>query len=352
MNIGIPKEIKTEEYRVAILPSTVSVLTEKQHRVLIEAGAGTGAGIPDREYIRAGAEIVRAAALIYRESELIVKVKEPQPAEYEFLQEGQIIFTFFHFAANAEMTEVLKQKKVNCIAYELVEENGSFPLLKPMSEIAGKLAPQQVAKYLEKEYGGKGILLSGASGVKKGKIVIIGGGVVGFSAAEIALGMGAEVVILEKNPGRKEILQKELPECRVLQSSPEVIKDQIKNADGVIGAVMIAGKRAPVVIEKEDLQSMEEGTVLVDVAIDQGGCFCTSRVTNHKQPVFTEDGIVHYCVANLPGIVPRTSAFALSRVTEPYVLLLADSGLKATETNLPLKYGLALKEGKIVSEKL
>jgi len=282
-----------------------------------------------------------------------VKVKEPQPTEYQLLQEGQIIFTFFHFAANLQMTKVLLEKKVDCIAYELVEKDGCLPILTPMSEIAGRLAPQQAAKYLEKEYGGKGILLSGATGVKPGKVVIIGGGVVGFNAAKISAGLGAQVVILEINEKKIKYLKKTLPaNCKVVSSNRENIKKEIKNVDAVIGAVLISGVRAPILLKREDLKEMEPGTVLVDVAIDQGGCFETSRGTTHRNPIYLLDGIVHYCVANMPGIVPRTSTYALSCATTPYILLLAEKGVKITQENLELKSGLAIQRGEIVNKSL
>ncbi|MFH0797617.1 MAG: alanine dehydrogenase [Candidatus Omnitrophota bacterium] len=353
MTIGIPKEVKVEEYRVGILPDTVSLLAQKGHQVLVGKSAGLGAGIRDEDYERAGAEIVSEASRIYRRSELVVKVKEPQPAEYQLLHEGQIVFTFFHFAANLEMTKVLLEKKVDCIAYELVEKNGCLPILTPMSEIAGRLAPQQTAKYLEKEYGGKGVLLSGATGVKPGKVVIIGGGVVGFNAATISAGLGAQVVILEINEKKIKYLKKNLPaNCKVVPSSRENIKKETKDADAVIGAVLISGARSPILLKREDLKEMEPGTVLIDVAIDQGGCFETSRPTTHRNPVYLLDGIVHYCVANMPGGVPRTSTYALSYATAPYVLLLAEKGNRTTEQNPDLKKGLAIHNGKIVAKSL
>ncbi|MCM8808548.1 MAG: alanine dehydrogenase [Candidatus Omnitrophica bacterium] len=352
MIIGIPKEIKEEEYRVAILPKTVKKLVKKKHKVIIERNAGLGAGIKDIDYEKSGAEICEEHSYIFKNSELIIKVKEPLPLEYDLLQEGQILFTFFHFSSNKEMTETLIKKKATCIAYELLEENGVFVILKPMSEIAGKLSVQQGMKYLEKEYGGKGILLSGAEGVKCGKVVILGGGNVGYNAAKIADSIGAEVTILEINEVRMKFLKKVLPKVKILYSNEKNIKDSIKKADLIIGAVLIPGRRPPKLIKKEDLKIIEEGTVMIDVSIDEGGVFETSHPTTHKQPIYNYEGIIHYCVPNIPGIVPRTSTFALCNVTEKYILQLANKGIKSIETSYGLKTGLAILNGEIVNPKL
>ncbi len=352
MIIGIPKEIKEEEYRVGILPKTVKKLVKKGHKVLVEKNAGIGAGIKDQDYEKEGAEIVEDHSYIFKNSELIIKVKEPLPPEYDLLNEGQIIFTFFHFSSNKEMTKKLIEKKVTCFAYELVEENGELIILKPMSEIAGKLSIQEGMKYLEKEYGGKGVLLSGAEGVKKGKVVILGGGTVGYNAAKIAYSLGAEVTILEINEKKMKFLKREFPSAKVLYSNGRNIKNSIKKADLIIGAVLIPGRRPPILIKKEDLKLMENGTVMVDVSIDEGGVFETSRPTTHKEPIYIYEGIIHYCVPNIPGVVPKTSTFALCNITEKYVLKLADKGLDSIKTSHGLKTGLSIKNGDIVNPKL
>ncbi len=353
MVIGIPKEKKTEEYRVGGLPETVALLREKGHTVVVETHAGIGAGIEDNDYVRAGAEICTTAKQVYERSQLIVKVKEPLPEEYPFLKSEHILFTFFHFSANIKMTETLVSKNVHCFAYELVEDKGVFPILAPMSEIAGRLAPQQGAKYLEKAYGGKGVLLSGGSNSRKGKVVIMGGGVVGMNAGLISYGMGAEVVIIEISSTRIKYLEKHFGnKYRIVQSCRENIEREIKNVDVVVGAVMVAGTRAPRLLSKEDLKMIEPGSVLVDVAIDQGGCFETSRPTNHLQPIFIEQGIIHYCVTNMPGIVPRTSTYALVAATTPYIVMLADKGIAATKENTPLSKGYAVGNGKIISDRI
>ena len=325
MIIGVPKEIKEEEYRVALLPSTAKKLVEKGHQVLIEKDAGAGSGIKDKEYLKAGAEILNKAEEIFKRAELIVKVKEPQEKEYPLLWEGQIIFTFFHFAAARKLTEAMIKRKIVALAYETVQkDDGSLPLLIPMSEIAGKLASQEGAKYLEKPFGGKGVLLGGVSGVAPGKVLIIGAGTVGENAATVAAGMGADVILLDINLERLRHLKGILPaNVKLIYSNPATLKKYLKKADLVIGAVLIPGAKAPQLISREMLKLMEPGTVLVDVAIDQGGCFETSRPTTHQEPTYVVDGIVHYCVANIPGAVARTSTFALCNSTSPYLLLLA-----------------------------
>jgi alanine dehydrogenase len=351
MVIGVPKEIKPEEYRVGMLPETVSMLVKKGHRVLVESNIGEGINVTDKQYAQAGAEVCDNPADIWK-SGLIVKVKEPLPSEYSFFREGQIIFTFFHFASNPEMTGVLLKKRLNCFAYELVEKNGHLPVLTPMSEIAGKLAVHQGAKYLEKGYGGKGICLSGATGVKKSKVVIIGGGVVGTNAAKVAAGMGADVVIMDISQEKIRSLKKTMRGCRAILSNSENIRKEIRDADVVIGAVLVSGAKAPRVLTRDDLKIMEEGTVMVDVAIDQGGCFETSHPTTHKEPIYKKDGIIHYCVANIPGIVPRTSTYALVAATTPYIMLLADYGTAASQKSKPLDRGYALANGRILHKSL
>jgi alanine dehydrogenase len=351
MIIGVPKEIKEEEYRVGLLPDGVSILRKRGHSVLVEKGAGEGAGIKDEEYAKRGAEIALSAKEIFQRADLIVKVKEPQPSEYNLLQEGQILFTYFHFASSRSMTEALLKRKTTAIAYEMVEENGVLPLLLPMSEIAGRLAPQEGAKYLEKEYEGKGVLLSGATGVSPARVIVIGGGTVGLNSAIISAGMGAEVYILDINLDRLRYLRNILPSnVKLLYSDSESLRKVLKEADLVIGAVLIPGTRAPILLTEEDLKIMEEGTVLVDVSIDQGGCFQTSKPTTHKNPVYLKDGIVHYCVANIPSAVAKTSSYALCYATFPYLLSLAEEGMKALEEeNSALKKGLCLHKGRITS---
>ena len=355
MIIGVPKEIKEEEYRVALLPSTAKKLVEKGHQVLIEKDAGVGSGIKDKEYLKAGAEILNKAEEIFKRAELIVKVKEPQEKEYPLLWEGQIIFTFFHFAAARKLTEAMIKRKIVALAYETVQkDDGSLPLLIPMSEIAGKLASQEGAKYLEKPFGGKGVLLGGVSGVAPGKVLIIGAGTVGENAATVAAGMGADVILLDINLERLRHLKGILPaNVKLIYSNPATLKKYLKKADLVIGAVLIPGAKAPQLINKEMLKLMEPGTVLVDVAIDQGGCFETSRPTTHQEPTYVVDGIVHYCVANIPGAVARTSTFALCNSTSPYLLLLAEKGVKkAIQENTALRRGLSLFKGEVVSREL
>ena len=355
MIIGVPKEIKEEEYRVALLPSTAKKLVEKGHQVLIEKDAGAGSGIKDKEYLKAGAEILNKAEEIFKRAELIVKVKEPQEKEYPLLWEGQIIFTFFHFAAARKLTEAMIKRKIVALAYETVQkDDGSLPLLSPMSEIAGKLASQEGAKYLEKPSGGKGVLLGGVSGVAPGKVLIIGAGTVGENAATVAAGMGADVILLDINLERLRHLKGILPaNVKLIYSNPATLKKYLKKADLVIGAVLIPGAKAPQLINKEMLKLMEPGTVLVDVAIDQGGCFETSRPTTHQEPTYVVDGIVHYCVANIPGAVARTSTFALCNSTSPYLLLLAEKGVKkAIQENTALRRGLSLFKGEVVSREL
>ena len=350
MIVGVPREIKEEEYRVGLLPDAVSILRGRGHSVLVEKGAGEAAGIEDEEYANRGADIVSSSKEIFERADLVVKVKEPQPSEYDLLQEGQILFAYFHFASSRSMTETLLKRRITAVAYEMVEEEGILPLLVPMSEIAGRLAPQEGAKYLEKEYGGKGVLLSGATGVSPARVVIIGGGTVGLNSAIISSGMGAEVYVLDINLDRLRYLRNILPSnAKLLYCDSENLTKVIKEADLVIGAVLIPGTKAPTVLTEEDLRIIESGTVLVDVSIDQGGCFQTSRPTTHKDPVYLKSGIVHYCVANIPSAVARTSTYALCYATFPYLLSLADKGIKAQEENPALRKGLCLHNGKITN---
>lgn len=352
MIIGVPKEIKKEEYRVAILPSTTKKLVERGHQILIEKRSGVGAGIKDEDYQREGAEILATGEEVFKKADLIVKVKEPQEAEYPFLREGQIVFTFFHFASSHQLTEAMIKRKIIAFAYEVVEEDdGSLPILTPMSEVAGKLAPQEGAKYLEKPSGGKGVLLGGIPGVAPAVVLIIGAGIVGENAAIVSAGMGAEVLLLDINVNRLRYLKKILPaNVKLIYSNRNNLEKYLKRADLVIGAVLIPGAKAPKLISREMLKLMERGTVLVDVSIDQGGCFETSHPTTHKNPTYSVGGIIHYCVANIPGAVARTSTFALTNATEPYLLLLAGKGAKVVEENIPLRKSLSLFKGKVTSK--
>ena len=352
MIVGIPKEIKTEEYRVAITPSGVHSLTSRGHKVIVEKGAGLASGITDEMYRGEGAEIVDSHDEIFERAEMILKVKEPLPDEYNLVREGQVIFTYFHFAASRELTTAMLNRKVIAIAYETVElDNGSLPLLIPMSEVAGKMAPQEGAKYLERPQGGLGILLGGIPGVPPAKVLIIGGGTVGTNSARIALGMGADVTVLDINTARLRELEDVFPNLKTMYSTPYNIREMVKDADLVILAVLIHGARAPKLITKEILKEMKPGSVIVDVAIDQGGGAETSRPTTHKDPVYEVDGVVHYCVANMPGAVPRTSTFGLTNATISFVIELADKGWKrAAKENQALARGVNMVEGHITYE--
>ncbi|NTW49612.1 MAG: alanine dehydrogenase [Chlorobiales bacterium] len=331
MIIGVPREVKTHEYRVAMLPVGADNLVRDGHAVLIEKGAGLGAGIPDNAYAAAGAEIVDSAEALYRRSELIVKVKEPQPEEISRLHSGQIVFCYFHFASSRELTEGCLKQGITAIAYEtLTDREGRLPLLTPMSEIAGKLSIQEGAKCLEKPMQGRGVLLGGVPGVERATVLVLGGGVVGSSATRIAAGMGANVVIMDVNHDRLRYLEEVMPaNVKTVYSDPHAVEEYAAKADLIIGAVLIPGARAPRLIKRETLKQMKSGAVLVDVAIDQGGCFETSRPTTHQEPTFVVDGIVHYCVTNMPGAVSRTSTYALCNVTLPYCRELAKSGAEA-----------------------
>lgn len=350
MIIGVPKEIKNNENRIAITPQGVAILVKKGHHVLVESSAGEGSGYLDEEYKSSGAEIVNTNQVF--ESEMILKVKEPLLSEYSKFKKGQIIFTYFHFAASEELTRAMLASGAVCIAYETVtDKNGGLPLLVPMSQVAGRLSVQEGARFLLKNNGGRGVLLGGVPGVKPAKVVIIGGGVVGSEAAKIAVGMGARVVLLDVNA--KKML--ELSEViggnfYTRHSNSENIKDELTEADLVISAVLIPGAKAPKLITRSMLKFMKKGSLIVDVAVDQGGCVETMRTTTHQDPVFEVDGILHYGVANMPGSVPRTSTIALSQATLAYVLDIADKGWKAAvEGNENLKNGLEIAEGKVLN---
>jgi alanine dehydrogenase len=328
MIVGVPTEVKKDEYRVGMRPVGAEVLTRQGHTVLVQAGAGEGSGFPDEQNDAAGAKIVPTAEDVWGGADLIVKVKEPQPQEVPVMRENQTVFTYFHFAADKELTLGCLNSKCIAVAYEtLTDKRGYLPLLTPMSEIAGKLSVQEGAKYLERPQGGRGILLGGVPGVAPGHVLVIGGGVVGTCAAKVAAGMGAHVVILDVSLDRLRELDDLMPaNVDVVYSDPQAIRERLHWADLVVGAVLIPGAKAPHLISREDLKHMKPGAVIVDVAIDQGGCVETARVTTHSNPTYTVDGIVHYCVGNMPGAVARTSTQALTNATLPWVVKLARYG--------------------------
>ncbi|NOZ57271.1 MAG: alanine dehydrogenase [Calditrichaeota bacterium] len=350
MVIGVPKEIKANENRVGMVPAGVEILTQRGHTVLIEKNAGVGSGFEDRDYERSGAKIVDSAAEVYGNAEMIVKVKEPLPQEYDLIREGQVVFTYFHFAASRELTEAIIKTKCVAIAYETVQkEDGSLPLLIPMSEVAGRMSIQEGAKCLEKVTGGKGILLSGVPGVEPANVVIIGGGVVGTNAAKMAAGLGAQVTILDVNLERLRYLDDVMPKnVRTVISNPETIRKAISHADLVVGAVLIPGAKAPKLVTRDMLKLMKPGSVIVDVAVDQGGCVETIHPTTHANPTYVVDGVIHYGVANMPGAVPMTSTIALTNATLPYAVKLADMGyLEAIKSDPELAKGVNIYFGKV-----
>jgi alanine dehydrogenase len=351
MVIGVPKEIKTHENRVAILPGGVTKMKRNGHEVLIEKGAGFGSGFPDEKYKDAGAEIVDDVEKLWDQSEMIMKVKEPIEEEYDRMKEDQIVFTYFHFAASRQLTEAVAASNCVAIAYETVEkEDGSLPLLIPMSEVAGRMASQEGAKYLEKPEGGRGILLGGIPGVKPANVLVIGGGVVGVNAAKIAAGMGANTTIMDINMPRLRYLDDVMSRnVNTMFSSEANIKSFLPYVDMVIGAVLKPGAKAPHLITRDLLDDMQKGAVLVDVAIDQGGCFETSKPTTHDNPIYVVDDIVHYCVSNMPGAVPYTSTLGLTNVTLPYAVDIANKGWQqALDDDPELKKGLNIVNGEIV----
>ncbi len=350
MRVGILREIKAEENRVCMTPAGVEVLIAKGHEVVVEKDAGVGSGFEDGAYFNAGAEIIDAAKKIFESADMVMHVKEPQPAECDMLREGQIIFTYLHLAADERQTRGLLKSKSIAIAYETIQKkDGSLPLLTPMSEVAGRMAIQEGAKYLEMAQGGRGILLGGVPGVEPGNVVVIGGGVVGINAAKMACGLGAKVYVLDKNLERLRYLSEVMPSnCFTLYSSPSVLRDLIATADVVVGAVLVPGYKAPRLVTRDMLKTMKTGAVVVDVAIDQGGCFETSRPTTHGDPIYTVDGVVHYCVANMPGAVPRTSTSALTNATLPYAVEIADKGWKkAMAENPEIALGANVVEGHV-----
>lgn len=351
MIIGIPKEIKNNENRVALTPAGAKELVKRGHTVYIQHTAGENSGFPDSAYVEAGAQILPSISDVYQTAEMIVKVKEPIASEYSLVRKGQLVFTYFHFASDEKLTLAMMDSGSICLTYETVENpDGTLPLLIPMSEVAGRMSIQEGARFLEKPQGGKGILLGGVPGVKPARVLVLGGGIVGHSAALMAAGLGADVTIADISLPRLRYLEQIMPaNVKTLYSSTHNIETELPYTDLVIGAVLIPGAKAPHLITKEMLQLMKPGSVLVDVAIDQGGCFETSHPTTHADPVYTVDTIVHYCVANIPGAVPQTSTLALTNATLPYVLELADKGWKkACKEDKSLYSGLNIIEGKIV----
>jgi alanine dehydrogenase len=350
MKVGVPTEIKMDEYRVAITPAGVRELVDRGHRVVVQRGAGEGSAIPDGEYAEQGAEIVADAAAVFGGSDLIVKVKEPQPGEVAMLEPRHTLFTYLHLAPDAALTQGLMDSGATCIAYETVTDaRGRLPLLAPMSEVAGKIATQAGAFMLEKPLGGRGLLMGGVPGVAAGKVMVIGGGVVGLTAAEIAIGMGAETYVYDRSIDRLRELDFLLNNrCSTVFSTTLSIERMLPEVDLVIGAVLVHGAKAPHVIRRAQLGLMKEHAVLVDVSIDQGGCFETSRPTTHSDPTYVVDGVTHYCVANMPGAVPITSTFALTNATMPYVVKLADHGPQAALASDPgFMAGLNVAAGKL-----
>ncbi len=350
MIVGILKEIKSEENRVCMTPAGVEVMRQNGHTMLVEKNAGAGSGFDDDAYIAAGAEMVATPKEIFERADMVMHVKEPLPAEYDLIREGQIVFTYLHLAADERQTHALIKSKCVGIAYETIQKaDGSLPLLTPMSEVAGRMAIQQGAKYLEMEHGGLGVLLGGVTGVDPATVVVIGGGEVGANAAKMACGLGAKVYILDLNLDRLRYLSDIMPKnCFPLMSSPALLRDLLTRADVVVGAVLIPGAKAPKLITREMLSTMKKGAILVDVAIDQGGCFETSRPTTHGDPIYTVDGVIHYCVANMPGAVAKTSTMALTNATLPYALQIAGKGWKeAMKDSAEIKAGANVVHGKV-----
>ena len=350
MIVGILKEIKSEENRVSMTPAGVEVMVGKGHELLVETLAGVGSGFSDEAYRSAGAEVVATPAEIYGRAQLVMHVKEPQPSEYDLIRQGQIVFTYFHFAASEQLTRAMLGSGAVAIAYETITDaDNTLPLLTPMSEVAGRMAAQQAAKYSERAQGGRGILLGGVPGVAPATVLVLGGGVVGTHAAQMACGLGAKVYLLESNLARLRHLAEVMPKnCFPMMSSPAAVRDLLKEADVVIGAVLVRGAKAPKLVTREMLKGMKKGTVLVDVAIDQGGCFETSHPTTHSDPTFEVDGILHYCVANMPGAVPLTSTVALTNATLPYaVAIAAEDWREVARKNPGIRAGINVALGKV-----
>lgn len=342
MEIGVPKEIKDQEFRVGLSPASVKVLCDRGHKVLIESQAGVGAGFGDKDYVQAGGEIAPGAAAVWKQA-MVVKVKEPLPAEYDRLEKGQLLFTYLHLAAGRKLTERLIESGVSAIAYESVEQDGLLPLLMPMSVIAGRLSVQFGARFLEKQQGGRGVLLGGIPGVAAGKVAILGGGVVGTEAAKMAVGLGAQVTIIDINVARLSYLETLFgSRVNLLYSNTPNIAAAVADADLIVGSVLVPNRKAPTLVTKAMVDTMRAGSVIVDVAVDQGGCIETLRVTSHSEPVYTERGVVHYGVPNMPGAVPWTATQALNNSTLPYVLRLAEKGMDALKEESAIGRGLAI----------
>ncbi|MDB4868364.1 MAG: ald [Cohnella sp.] len=351
MIVGIPKEVKKQELRVALTPAGAGMLRQQGHEVIVQTGAGIGSGFPDEEYVAAGAHVTQQVDEVWQRSDMIVKVKEPIPEEYRFFRPGQILFTYLHLAAAPELANALADAQMTAIAYETIQlPNRSLPLLTPMSEVAGRMSVQEGAKYLESFHGGRGVLLGGVPGVPPAEVIIIGGGIVGTNAAKMALGLGADVVVLEKNGERMRYLDDVFQgRLRTLTSNPHNIASAVRKADLLIGAVLVPGARAPRLVTEEMVKTMKKGAVIVDVAVDQGGSIETiDRATTHENPVYEKHGVIHYAVANMPGGVPRTSTLALTNVTVDFVMLLASKGFEAaTAADPALALGVNVHKGAI-----
>lgn len=350
MIVGILKEIKTEEYRVSMTPAGAEIMKSHGHKLLVEKNAGVGSGFDDKTYAAAGAEIVKSAKGIYNRAEMVMHVKEPQPVEYPLIRKDQIVFAYLHLAADEILTRAMLKSKSIDIAYETIQKtDGSLPLLIPMSEVAGRMAIQEGAKYLEMEYGGEGVLLGGVPGVEPAMVLVIGGGTVGTQAAQMACGLGARVYVIDSCLARLRYLNDIMPQnCFTMMSVPAAIRRLIREADLVIGSVLIPGATAPKLVTRDMLKTMKKGSVLVDVSIDQGGCFETSKATTHKDPIYTIDGIIHYCVGNMPGAVAKTSTLALTNATLPYAVEIANKGWKkAMKENQEIQKGANVIKGEI-----
>jgi alanine dehydrogenase len=353
MLIGVPKEIKISENRVGMTEAGARQLVKEGHTVIVEKDAGIGSGISNEQYEKAGAKIIDTKKEVYAKADMIMKVKEPLPDEYDLMKENQIIYTYLHLAAEPKLTKVLCERKVKAIAYETIQlDNGALPLLTPMSEVAGRMATQIGAFYLQKDHGGKGILMGGVTGVKPAKVTIIGGGVVGTNAAKMAVGLGASVTILDVSTARLEYLDDIFQgRCMTLFSNAKNIEESVKESDLVVGGVLITGQKAPTLVSKDMISSMSKGSVVVDVAVDQGGCIETCRPTSHQNPTYEVDGVIHYCVPNMPGVVPRTSTYALTNVTLKYASILAAMGVEdAVAKDKNLLKGLNVYGGHVVYE--
>ncbi len=353
MFIGVPKEIKNNENRVGMTEMGVRQLVNEGHKLLIEQGAGLGSGISDDQYVKAGAQIIPSKSEVYARADMIVKVKEPLPAEFELMKENQILYTYLHLAAEPELTKVLMKKKVRAVAYETIQlADGSLPLLTPMSEVAGRMATQVGAFYLQKDHGGKGILLGGVTGVKPGRVTILGGGIVGTNAAKMAIGLGAQVTILDVNLSRLEYLDLVFQgRCTTLFSNAQNIETSVAESDLVVGAVLITGAKAPTLVSRKYISSMSKGSVVVDVAVDQGGCIETCKPTSHAEPTYEVDGVIHYCVPNMPGVVSRTSTYALTNRTMKYASMIAGMGLEsAVKADPALRLGVNVYNGVVCYE--